>query len=445
LTDTIYALATAPGRAAVAVMRISGPRSGEVLDQLAGERPAPRRAAVRRIAWAGETIDEALVLWFEGPASFTGEDSAELHLHGGAAVVEAVAGALDAAGLRPAEAGEFTRRAFENGKLDLTQAEAVADLVDAQTEAQRRQALSQLEGALGARYRDWRDRLIEALALLEAEVDFPDEELPSGVGARSRPVLECLLGELRTALESAARGEQVREGYRIALIGPPNAGKSTLLNALIGRDAAIVTPTPGTTRDVIEAPLLIGGYSVILADTAGLRETADEIEAEGVRRAREWAERAALRLLVLDGSTEVADEPPEGLGARGGDVLVLSKADRGEHASAADYRRQAETKGMSVVETSAISESGLGELRAAVEARVLRDLAGNEAPIVTRARHERLLRAAGEHLIRALATVEPELAAEDARLAARALEQVVGAVGVEDVLGQVFASFCIGK
>ncbi|RYE95711.1 MAG: GTP-binding protein, partial [Oxalobacteraceae bacterium] len=238
------------------------------------------------------------------PASYTGEDSAELHLHGGTAVVEAALAALSSQGLRPAEPGEFTRRAFENGKLDLAQAEAVADLVDAETVGQARQALAQLGGALSRRHEHWRGQLIEALAMLEAHVDFPDEELPSDLASRAAPPLLALRAELASAIEDGRRGQDIRDGYRIALIGPPNAGKSSLLNALIGRDAAIVTATPGTTRDVVEAPMIIAGYRVLMADTAGLRETSDEIEAEGVRRARKWAETASLRLWISDGAQE---------------------------------------------------------------------------------------------------------------------------------------------
>ncbi|MCA6297399.1 MAG: tRNA uridine-5-carboxymethylaminomethyl(34) synthesis GTPase MnmE, partial [Phenylobacterium sp.] len=297
MNDTIFAPATAPGRAAVAVVRLSGPRAGEALSALAGRRPAPRRAAVRKLKDAvGRVLDEALVLWMPGPASYTGEDSAELHLHGGPAVVAGVLEALAGLGLRLAEPGEFTRRAFENGRLDLAQAEGVADLIEAETEAQRRQALDQLDGALGRAREAWRSDLVEALALFEAAVDFPDEDLPEDVAARARPAIERLLTALKSALEGVERAERVRDGYAIALIGAPNAGKSTLLNALSRREAAIVTATPGTTRDVIEVTLQLAGYKVILADTAGLRDTLDEVEAEGVRRARRRAEAADLRL-----------------------------------------------------------------------------------------------------------------------------------------------------
>ncbi|PHY13655.1 tRNA uridine-5-carboxymethylaminomethyl(34) synthesis GTPase MnmE, partial [Caulobacter sp. B11] len=294
MNETIYAPATGAGRAAVAVIRVSGPGSRQAVLALAGRVPRPRQAVLRRLRHGGADLDEALVLWFEAPASYTGEDSAEFHVHGGRAVVAAVLEALAAQGLRMAEPGEFTRRAFENGKLDLAQAEGVADLIDAETDAQRRQALGQLGGALGQRYDRWRDLLIHALAMLEAAVDFPDEELPEDVAERARPGLRALLSEIDEALADAVRGRKVREGYRIALVGAPNAGKSTLLNGLAERDAAIVTATPGTTRDIIEVPLVLGGYKVLVADTAGLRVTEDSIEAEGVRRARAWAAEADL-------------------------------------------------------------------------------------------------------------------------------------------------------
>jgi tRNA modification GTPase len=290
--------ATAAGRAAVAVVRISGPATRDALTRLAGRLPPARHATVRTLRdEQGQTLDTGLVLWFPGPASYTGEDAGELHLHGGLAVVDGVLAALSRTPtLRLAEAGEFTRRAFEHGKLDLTQVEAVADLIDAETVAQRQQALDQLGGALSKRHEVWRALFLETLAWLEASVDFPDEDLPELLEARVAPTLDTLREELSRAVEDAPRGQRLRDGYRIALIGAPNAGKSTLLNALVGREAAIVAPTPGTTRDVIEVPLLLAGYRAIVADTAGLRAGTDAVEREGVRRAEAWARAADLRL-----------------------------------------------------------------------------------------------------------------------------------------------------
>ncbi|HET6971326.1 MAG TPA: tRNA uridine-5-carboxymethylaminomethyl(34) synthesis GTPase MnmE, partial [Phenylobacterium sp.] len=327
MSDTIYAPATAAGRAAVAVVRVSGPATRAAVEALAGDVPTPRRTSLRLLQDDdGVEIDRALVLFFEGPESYTGEDAAEFHVHGGSAVIGALIRALAALGLRLAEPGEFTRRAFENGKLDLAQAEGVADLVDAETEAQRRQALEQLGGRLSLAQAAWTDALVEALAMLEAAVDFPDEEVPQDVAARARPALERLVAELELAAADAERGERVREGFRIALIGAPNAGKSTLLNALAKRDAAIVTATPGTTRDIIEVPMVLAGYKAVLADTAGLRDTADEIEAEGVRRARAWAASAGLRLWLVDGSDDETPGVPMEL--RPGDLCLITKRDR---------------------------------------------------------------------------------------------------------------------
>jgi tRNA modification GTPase len=293
VTETIFALATAPGRAGVAVVRVSGPKTALVLKAFTGNDSfRPRVASLRtlRDPRNREALDDALVLWFPGPRSFTGEDVAELHLHGGRAVVAGVVEALGALpGLRVAEPGEFTRRAFENGKLDLTAAEGLADLVDAETSAQRRQALRQMEGALGRVYEGWRERLTRALAHIEADIDFPDEDLPTGVADAVRPVLDTLVAEIQAHLEDGRRGERLREGLHIAIVGAPNAGKSSLLNALARREAAIVSARAGTTRDVIEVHLDLGGFPVVLADTAGLREAAsDEIAGCEDRRVRRY-------------------------------------------------------------------------------------------------------------------------------------------------------------
>lgn len=446
MRDTIFALATAPGRAAVAMMRISGPGAGEAVEALSGRPlPGPRQAALRRLIdpATGQPIDEALVLWFAAPASFTGEDVAELQLHGGPAVVEAAAAALSGLGLRLAEPGEFTRRAFEHGRLELSQAEAVADLVDAETAAQRRQALDQLGGALARRYETWRATLIEALSWLEAEIDFPDEDLPDVLAGRAGEPLSRLAAELEASL-SDARGERVREGFRIALIGAPNAGKSSLLNALLERDAAIVTPTPGTTRDVIEAPLVLDGYRVLLADTAGVRESTDAIEAEGVRRARAWAEGADLRLWVVDaaGGDDAWREAADLAGPD--DLLVLSKQDR----PAGPDRAAAMARGLRIVETSVSAEGGVEGLRRVLADRVRAALSGSDFPATTRLRHRALLEESLEHLRRAIGRLpsgDAELVAEDVRLAARTLERISGRIDPDAVLDRVFASFCIGK
>jgi tRNA modification GTPase len=446
MTDTIFALATAAGRAAVAVVRVSGPATLSVVEALTGKPPKPRLAALRKLRHQGVELDEALVLRFEGPASYTGEDSAEFHVHGGRAVVEALLSALVDLGPRLAEPGEFTRRAFENGKLDLAQAEGVADLIDAETEAQRKQALGQVGGALSQRYDRWRDLLVQSLAMLEAAVDFPDEDLPEAVAERARPGLRTLSAELDAALADVSRGRRVRDGFRIALVGAPNAGKSTLLNGLVEREAAIVTDTPGTTRDVIEVPLVLGGYKVLIADTAGIRETADVIEAEGVRRARVWAEDADLRLWVVDGfHVKHTVKLEEAIRPR--DWLVLNKADIADASALDEAERKWTGEGLTVLRLSAHSGEAVDEVRAALAEHVAGALSGAEFPAATRLRHAERLREAQDYLARALSEVglEVELAAEDVRLAARALEKITGRVDPEDVLGRVFSTFCIGK
>ena len=431
MTDTIFALATPPGRGAIAVIRLSGPESGSALERLGAGGLKPRMASLRTLVHAGEALDDALVLRFVAPASYTGEDAAELHLHGGAAVVEGVTRALLDLGLRPAEPGEFTRRAFEHGKLDLTRAEAVADLIDAESDAQRRQALGQLGGALAETYGGFRARLLRALAFVEAEIDFPDEEVPDNLARQASPVLGELAAMLEAALADGERGRRVRDGYSVVLIGETNAGKSSLFNALVAREAAIVTDIPGTTRDVLDARVEIGGYVVTLSDTAGLRDSADPIEAEGVRRARARAESADLRLWVR--APGDADGPAASL-FRDDDLVVRTKSDLGVDGS-----------GLSV---SVRTGDGLEALHDWLAERLGRDLSGSDFPPVTRARHAQRLGAALSCVRSASVAIErgrAELAGDDLRAAGRALSSVTGEVGVEDVLGEVFASFCIGK
>jgi len=435
VTDTIFALATPPGRGAIAILRLSGQATDAALTSLGAGGLKPRVASLRRLTHAGRPIDQALVLRFPAPNSYTGEDCAELHLHGGRAVVEATSQALIALGLRLADPGEFTRRAFENGRMDLAQAEAVADLIDAETMAQAAQALGQLDGALSQTYAGFRRDLLKALALVEAEIDFPDEEIPDNLARTAGLVLDGLIADLRASLADARRGERVREGYRIVLIGETNAGKSSLFNALLAREAAIVTPIAGTTRDVLDADLIIGGYAVTLSDTAGLRESKDPVEVEGVRRARMRAERADLRLWVL------APGDPEGAAAgfvQPDDLVILAKADVGG-VNAPPGR-------VSLIASAATGE-GLAALHDWIAARLARDLSGADFPAVTRERHRRRLSEAltAVEAGRGALDVAPEMAADDLRRAAEALARVTGAIGVEDILGEVFSTFCIGK
>jgi len=418
--------------------------------------PAPRMAARARFIdpATGATLDDGLALWFPAPRSFTGEDVAELHLHGSRSVIAAVMAALARQpGLRPAEAGEFTRRAFDAGKLDLAQVEGLADLVAAETEAQRRQARRQLDGALGRLTESWRTRLLRALAHAEAEIDFPDEDLPGGLIAALGAELEAVRGEIRAHLADARRGERLREGLSIAILGPPNAGKSSLLNALAQREASIVSALAGTTRDVIEVQLDLGGYPVVIADTAGIRDTVenvggesgdqshDLIEQEGIRRALARAEAADLKIIVLDAT---AGEPDAAIAALidADAVVVLNKIDIAPHAEPIVAGH--------VCRLSVRTGAGLGELLASLRHEVERRLAVQEgaAPAITRARHRAALEDCAAALDRALgdeAGCAPELLAEDLRLAARALGRITGRVGVEDVLDIIFREFCIGK
>ena len=443
MIPTIFALATAPGRAGVAVVRVSGPASGDALAALTGKPlPAPRMAKLVRLRdpGTGEALDDALVLRFTAPCSFTGEDVVELHLHGGRAVVAGVVEALSALpGLRVAEPGEFTRRAFENGKLDLTEAEAVADLVDAETSAQRRQALRQMEGALGQLYDGWRERLTRSLAHIEADIDFPDEDLPSGVSNAARPVLEALAAEIDAHLDDRGRGERLREGLHIAIVGAPNAGKSSLLNALARREAAIVSARAGTTRDVIEVHLDLGGYPVVLADTAGLREAAaDEVEEEGIRRALDRAARADVKVAVFDATALPALDPATVALVDKDTVVVLNKTDLADAPVPT-------VGGQDAVAVSARTGSGLPELERRLTAFTADRLAGSGAPALTRARHRSALEECRDALRRALTAPLPELMAEDVRLASRALGRITGRVDVEDLLDVIFRDFCIGK
>lgn len=430
--DTIFALASGAPPAGVAIIRVSGPLALDSLRNLTNGEPlpVPRMATLRPVIDPAtqNQIDHALILTFPQPNSYTGEDVVEYHLHGGRAIVNALLAALAAQPRhRFAEGGEFTKRAVLNNQMDLTQAEAVHDLVVAETEAQRTQALAQYGGALADLYDGWRGRLTRALAYTEAHLDFPDEALPEDLVLQLKPDLEAMLREMADHTDDARLGERLREGFHVVIAGQPNAGKSTLVNALAQREVAIVSPIAGTTRDVLEVPLNFGGYPVLLIDTAGLREdSADIIEMEGIRRARARLEDADLRVLVLDPTQPVSGQMEKA------DMVVWSKADL-----------SAPPPGTLAV--SASSGQGLKELTEAITA-ILRDRTARRSGLgPTRERHRKALDQVMFHVKQSLNAKLPELLAEDLRLAVRALGEITGRVHVDDLLDVIFRDFCIGK
>ena len=442
---TIFALSSGRPPAAIAVARISGPATRAALETLIAKLPEPRRAGLRKLRRprTRDVLDEALVLWFPWPNTETGEDMAELHLHGGRAVVAAVMEVLGVVpGLRPAEAGEFTRRAFENGRLDLTAVEGLADLVSAETEAQRAQAMRQFQGLLGGRAETWRQRLIGALALVEARIDFSDEaDVPDDLIGPALQVARELLAEIEAVLRDEHRGERLRDGLVVAIAGPPNAGKSSLLNRLARREAAIVSPYAGTTRDVIEVHLDLNGYPVTLLDTAGVRESNDPVEQEGVRRARERAAAADLVLWVQDATATHAPAHASSLGSKS-EWLVRNKVDLGAAAQSQSRIVNAE------YEISALTGLGMDRLVSALAQHAADAFSAGEPALVTRQRHRDSLRETADALGRGLvlgAGASEELVAEELRLAARALGRLTGRVDVEDILEVIFRDFCIGK
>lgn len=441
--QTIYALASGAGRAGVAVVRLSGPRSFDVLCALSQKGSfKPRYAHRVHLVDPNTTypIDDGLVLYFPAPNSFTGEDVVEFQIHGGRAVVQALLDALSSFnGLRMAEPGEFTRRAFENDKMDLTQAEGLADLIHAETSAQARQALRQMDGALGKIYEDWADRIVRVLAHFEAVIDFPDEDLPEEIELGVREKVRLLQTEIEAHLGDGHRGERLRDGVRLAIVGPPNAGKSSLLNHLAKREVAIVSDIAGTTRDVIESHLDIGGYPVVVADTAGLRHSEDVIESEGIRRAENTAAQADLKVVLFD----CADWP--NLDEKTLDLIdvdslvVFNKIDKTTKPDVTNI------KGQVPLFMSAKSLDGLDEFFERLEEEVAKRCMMSGSPSLTRARHREALEDSIEALLRFSQIDLAELAAEDLRMATRALGRITGRIDVEDVLDIVFSDFCIGK
>jgi len=442
--DTIFALSSAPGRAGVSVFRVSGMGVKGVIETLtSGPCPAPRYAALRKLYNKDSLlIDEALVLWMPGPKSFTGEDCGEFQVHGSPAVIEAMASALLQMDARQAEGGEFTRRAFDNGKMDLTEAEGLADLIDAETEGQRKQALRQMQGGLRGIYEDWRESLLDALAQIEGEIDFPDEQdIPDALSHKAYPYLTRVIEAMQEGLANADRGEAVRHGVDIAIIGRPNAGKSTLLNALAGREAAIVSEEAGTTRDIVSINLVLSGIPIRLSDTAGLRETENAIEAEGVRRALTLASEADLRIGVVD-STDYSALPDLLDELKDGDILVFNKFDLAE-TSIPNVSRET----LSVLAISAADNNDVDILRAQLGADVLERFSVGDEAGLTRARHKDCVSRAQISLDRATQNlaIAPELAGDDIRAALHALKELAGETDIESVFDRIFSRFCVGK
>jgi tRNA modification GTPase len=440
--QTIFALSSGRLPSAIAIVRVSGPEAGTVLTKLVGKIPPPRIAtrAVLRNAQR-QPIDDAVVLWFPGPASATGEDVAEFHVHGGRAVLVSLFAALSGvARVRPAEPGEFTRRAFENGKLDLTEAEGLDDLIHADTDRQRRQALRQLKGLLGDKARDWRAQIIEASALIEAGIDFSDEgDVPTELIAPALSRIKTLLGEIRDVLGARGRGERMRDGLVIAIAGPPNVGKSTLMNQLARREVAIVSPDAGTTRDVIEVQLDLDGYPVTVIDTAGIRETDDPIEQEGVRRARARAADADLVLWLAD-----AAAPTVGYDGSTPVWLVHNKIDLDARGAGGFKSGQPLSKAFGI---SARRGDGIAELVSALVAFARDYFGAGEGGLISRERQRKLLQETADSLQRSVDMIGcgEELAAEDLRMASYSLGRLLGRVDIEDILDVIFRDFCIGK
>lgn len=440
MSDTIFALSTPAGRGGVAVIRVSGPCAWPSLQALIGNQkiPLPRVASTRKLydPITSEILDHALVIGFQGRASFTGEDCVEYHVHGGPAIVQGVLKALSYQPRhRMATPGEFTRRAFENGKIDLTAAEAVADLIHAETEGQRLQALQQMDGALFRLYEGWKDRLARLLALMEADLDFNDQDLPDDLLLKVRPDVSDVMDEILVHLHDGRRGELLRDGFRLVILGAPNAGKSSLLNRLVQREAAIVSPIAGTTRDVIDVHLNLGGYPVILADTAGLRGSDDSIEAEGIKRALGRAEQADLKVLLFDGTSSPDDHTLSLIDDRA--IVVVNKSDDLQFAL---------SDGMSAgIKISAKTNTGIDLLVTEIVKRLQNIAGGSDTPALTRARHREALEHAYAALDRSMTAPLPELAAEDLRMSIRHLGSITGRVDVEDLLDMIFRDFCIGK
>tara|TARA_B100000029_G_scaffold481852_1_gene531270 strand:+ start:37846 stop:39177 length:1332 start_codon:yes stop_codon:yes gene_type:complete len=443
MIDTIYSLSTGAGSSGVAIIRLSGPASEEVLKKLTRKRaPEPRLASLRRIhnPIDQNAIDEGIVIWFPGPNSYTGEDVVEFHVHGGPSITEEVLKSISTvASCRIAEPGEFTRRAFQLGKMDLTSAEAVADLIDAKTIEQRRQALKQFDGQLAGLYDEWRKQLIDILAYAESAIDFSDEELPEGINNTITNNILYLINNIAQHIDDKKIGERIRSGFNIAILGAPNSGKSSLLNRLATRDVAIVSDTAGTTRDVIEVQMNLEGFAVIVSDTAGIRDTQNEIEFEGVRRARKAADEADLVVVVFDALDlpDISEITKNYISDKS--LVLVNKVDL------LDHSLPGEINGKETLGISAKTGEGFEEFQLRLNREVKNYFGNNEQPVLTRERHRKALEDTLASLNRSTQAVLPELVAEDIRLAVRSIGKITGRVDVEDVLDIIFSEFCIGK
>jgi tRNA modification GTPase len=439
--DTIFSLSSAPGQAGVSVYRISGPASAETIRQLSQKKcPKARFAALRRLYNVdSKPIDEALVLWFPGPASFTGEDSAEFHTHGSPAVTQALSHTLLSLGLLQAEPGEFTRRAVQNGKLDLTEAEGLADLIDAQTEGQRVQALRQMGGGLKELYENWRETILDALAQIEGEIDFPDEaDIPDNLSHGAYTPLTEVMQDMQKARGDMGRGAAIRSGLDIAIIGAPNVGKSTLINALTRREIAITSPEAGTTRDIVEAQMVISGLPVTLSDTAGLRVTENKIEAEGVRRAKKRAQDSEITIYVIrSGVSDYDGEIAKSLSVH--DIIYVN-------AENADFELDKETV-TAVIIDDLLSGEGEKRLYEQLEKTISENFSVGQDVGLTRERHADCVRRAESAIERARSHLafSPELAGDDLRTALRAIAELAGEADIEAVFDRIFSRFCVGK
>jgi tRNA modification GTPase len=438
--ETIFALATPPGKSGVAIIRISGPQTQNILYSLGiNKLPIERYAKLHKVYHpiSQELIDKSLILYFKAPASFTGEDCAELHLHGGRAIIDHIYDALNSIeDVRLAQAGEFSLRAFNNGKIDLTEAEALADLIDAETKMQHKQALRQMSGELKNLYQSWRETIIKGLSLVEAYIDFPDEDIPEEITIELNNLVKTMIGSISNHLNDNNRGEKLRSGIYVTIIGAANVGKSSLLNLLAKRDVAIVSNIAGTTRDVIEVKLDLEGYPFIISDTAGLRKTSDEIETEGIKRALDSAKNADLKIAIFDNTEEILDQNTMEL-IDDNTIVLFNKIDL------ASYKHRDITK--ESIPISIINNLGIDLLLSKLKAFAYENFSPSSDPVITRSRHRKHLSLSIDALLRFNKNLPIELAAEELRIAASHLGKIMGRIDVEEILDQIFSSFCIGK